>query len=115
MFFYDNEQTLQRVDDNSLRKVLAYGDGLMNTLVVFEHGLAVGSPIPYHQHKHVQTTFVLQGSFEFTIQYPDHIERHQVQVGDSIYFPSNYPHGCIPLVDDSRLLDSFTPIRKDFL
>lgn len=115
MFFYDNELPLERVDENSLRKVLAYGDGLMNTLVVFERGLAAGSSIPYHQHEHVQTTFVLQGSFELAIEYPDHIERKVVQQGDSIYFPSKHPHGCIPLEDDSRLLDAFTPIRQDFL
>ncbi|MCM0598855.1 cupin domain-containing protein [Weissella fabalis] len=115
MFFYNNELSLERIDENSFRKVLAYGDGLMNTLVVFEHGIPIGTNIVCHQHEHAQTTFVLQGRFEFMIQYPDHIERNIVGCGDSIYFPSNYPHGCIPLEADSRLLDSFNPIRQDFL
>ena len=57
----------------------------------------------------------LKGSFKFSIKYPDRIETKVVHVGDAIYFPSNYEHGCIPLEDDSQLFDSFTPIREDFL
>ncbi|MFC6322727.1 cupin domain-containing protein [Companilactobacillus baiquanensis] len=115
MFFYDKDIELGRVDDNTLRKVLSYGDGLMNTLVVFEKGLAPDSVIPYHKHVHVQTTYVLKGSFKFSIKYPDHTDTNEVHVGDTIYFPSNLEHGCIPLEDDSRLIDSFNPIREDFL
>ncbi|MFD1670822.1 cupin domain-containing protein [Agrilactobacillus yilanensis] len=115
MFFKGNETELGRVDDNTLRKNLAYGDGLMNTLVIFEHGLASDATIPFHKHAHVQTTYVLKGAFKFAIKYPDHTDVQEVHVGDSIYFPSNYEHGCIPLEDDSQLIDSFNPVREDFL
>lgn len=115
MFFHDQEHALERIDDNSLRKVLAYGDGLMTTLVVFEHAAEIDADIPLHHHDQIQTTYVLQGAFEFAIEYPDHIKVEKVYTGDSIYFPSGYAHGCVPLEDDSRLLDSFTPIRADFL
>lgn len=115
MFFYDKDIELERIDDNSLRKVLAYGEGLMDTLVVFEKGLSTDTEIPFHVHEHVQTTFCLQGSFKFAIKYADRTEVKVIHQGDSIYFPSNHEHGCIPLEDDSRLLDAFTPIREDFL
>ncbi|MFC6295198.1 cupin domain-containing protein [Lactiplantibacillus daoliensis] len=115
MFFKDSEIKLGRVDDNTLRKVVAHGDGLMDTLVIFERGLKPDATIPFHKHVHVQTTYVLKGSFKFAIKYSDHTDVQEVHVGDSIYFPSNHEHGCIPLEDDSRLLDSFTPIREDFL
>jgi quercetin dioxygenase-like cupin family protein len=115
MFFKDSEIKLDRVDDNTLRKTLAYGDGLMNTLCIFERGLDVNATIPFHQHEQVQTTYVLKGSFKFAIKYADHVDVQTVNVGDSIYFPSNHEHGCIPLEDDSRLIDSFNPIREDFL
>ncbi|MGG5370841.1 cupin domain-containing protein [Enterococcus sp. AZ196] len=115
MFFKKEELATTRVDDNTLRTVLAYGEGLMNALIIFENGLDSESEIPYHKHEHVQTTYVMKGSFKFSIKYPDHTETRVVQTGDTIYFPSNHEHGCIPLEDDSRLLDSFTPIREDFL
>ena len=115
MFYNKEELETKRVDNNSLRTVLAYGEGLMNALIIFEKGLGADTEIPYHSHQHVQTTYVLKGSFKFSIKYPDHTETRVVQEGDAIYFPSNYEHGCIPLENDSRLLDSFTPIREDFL
>ena len=115
MFFKKETSENKRVDENTWRRVVAYGDGLMNAYITFEHGLDPDSEIPYHQHEHVQTTYVLKGSFKFSIKYPDHTETQVVRAGDGIYFPSNYWHGCIPLEDDSQLLDSFTPIRQDFL
>lgn len=115
MFFKDSDLETKRVDGNTLRRILGYGEGLMNALIIFEKGLDSETEIPYHKHVHVQTTYVLKGSFKFSIKYPDHTETKVVTVGDAIYFPSDYEHGCIPLEDDSRLLDSFTPIREDFL
>ncbi|VDG22525.1 cupin domain-containing protein [Lactiplantibacillus mudanjiangensis] len=115
MFFKNESTEMGRVDDNTLRKVTAYGDGLMNAYIVFEKGLAPDSTIPFHHHVHVQTTYVLKGSFKFAIKYDDHTDIQEVHAGDGIYFPSDHEHGCIPLEDDSRLLDSFTPIREDFL
>ena len=115
MFFKEEELETKRIDSNTFRRVLAYGEGLMNALITFEKGLNPETEIPYHSHEHVQTTYVLKGSFKFSIKYPDRIETKVVHVGDVIYFPSNYEHGCIPLEDDSQLFDSFTPIREDFL
>lgn len=115
MFFKKKELTTNRVDDNTLRTLLANGEGLMSVLIIFEKGLDPETEIPYHKHEHVQTTYVLKGSFKFSIKYPDHTETKVVQEGDAIYFPSNHEHGCVPLADDSRLFDSFTPIREDFL
>jgi quercetin dioxygenase-like cupin family protein len=115
MFFMDKDLETKRVDDNTLRRILAYGDGLMNALIIFEKGFSEDTEIPYHKHEHVQSTYVLQGSFNFSIKYPDHTETHVVHVGDAIYFPANLEHGCVPLEDNSRLVDSFTPIREDFL
>lgn len=115
MFFKSENLENKRIDDNTFRQILAYGDGLMNALITFEKGLDPESEIPYHHHEHVQTTYVLKGSFKFSIKYPDRVETQVVTAGDAIYFPSDYWHGCIPLEDGSQLLDSFTPIREDFL
>lgn len=113
MFFKGSELPVTQVDSNTTRKVLAYGDGLMNALITFAK--AEDKEIPFHHHEHVQTTYVLKGSFKFAIDYPAGREEKIVTAGDAIYFPANIPHGCIPLEDESQLLDSFSPIREDFL
>ena len=42
------------------------------------------------------------------------MEKVILHPGDSIYVASNQEHGCQAL-EKSRLLDIFTPMRKDFL
>ena len=115
MFFHKENLHIDTIDDNSQREVLAYGDQLMNARIIFTKGLDPDSEIPTHNHPHVQTTYVLKGSFKFIIKYPDHDDIQVVKEGDGIYFPADLFHGCIPLEDDSQLFDSFTPIREDFL
>jgi quercetin dioxygenase-like cupin family protein len=115
VFFKQKDLHIDQLDDNSSREVLAYGDQLMNARIFFKKGLDPETAIPVHNHPHVQTTYVLKGSFKFIIKYPDHDDIQVVKAGDGIYFPAQLFHGCIPLEDDSQLLDSFTPIRVDFL
>ncbi|MDR0299479.1 MAG: cupin domain-containing protein [Streptococcaceae bacterium] len=115
MFFKKENLKTLRIDDNTFRTVLSHGEGLMTARVYFEKGMALEAKVPFHCHAQTQTTFILKGAFKFAIKYPGGVSTQIVNVGDSIYFPSNYEHGCIPLEDDSQLLDSFTPIREDFL
>ncbi|MDR2008130.1 MAG: cupin domain-containing protein [Alphaproteobacteria bacterium] len=88
------------------RTVLSYGDSLMTVRFNFKKG-QVGD---VHQHKHEQSTYILSGKFEFEINGVKHI----CEEGDSLFFLSNTPHGCVCL-SDGILIDSFTPLRKDFL
>lgn len=114
MFFKKADLAIQEIDDNSYRQVLAHSGNLMNVKVFFKHATP-NDQIPVHQHVHEQTTYVLKGAFKFEIREPAGTVVQEVHEGDSIYFPSNVFHGCIPLVEDSQLLDSFTPQREDFL
>ena len=88
------------------RKILAYGDKLMHVEVHFEEG-AVGA---MHTHPHAQTTYVLEGEFEFTIG----DEKKIVKKGDTMYDEPEIPHGC-RCIKKGVLLDTFTPMREDFL
>ena len=88
------------------RKILAYGDGLMHVEVHFEEG-AVGA---MHSHPHAQTTYVISGEFEFTIGN----ETKTVKAGDTMYDAPNIVHGC-RCIKKGVLLDTFSPIREDFL
>jgi quercetin dioxygenase-like cupin family protein len=88
------------------RKVLAYGEDLMQVEVHFEKG-AVGA---MHSHPHTQLTYVLSGAFEFTIDGTKQV----VRTGDTLYKLPGVPHGCVCL-EEGVLLDTFTPHRADFL
>lgn len=88
------------------RKILAYGDDLMQVEVHFEKG-AIGA---MHSHPHTQLTYVLSGVFEFTIDG----EKKVVRSGDTLFKLPGIPHGCVCL-EAGVLLDTFTPHRADFL
>lgn len=88
------------------RRILAYGDALMQVEVHFETG-AVGA---MHAHPHSQLTHVLEGTFEFTIGG----EKRIVKKGDTLYKTPNVIHGCVCL-EKGILLDTFSPYREDFL
>lgn len=88
------------------RKILAYSQNLMHVEVHFEEG-ATGA---MHSHPHEQTTYVISGEFEFTIGDKTEI----VKSGDTMYYIPDILHGC-RCIKKGVLLDTFSPMRKDFL
>ena len=105
-YFCNNDLPLEDIGKGLKRKVLAYHESLMLVEVYFEKG-AVGE---VHSHPHEQITYVLEGEFEFNIDGQKRI----VKTGDSMYKESNVPHGAVCL-KKGRLLDVFSPHRKDFI
>ncbi len=88
------------------RRILAENPEAMTVQVEFEAG-SVGEA---HHHPHVQTIFIAEGRFEFTIDG----DKKTVAAGDSLVIPSNAVHGCVCL-NKGKLIDSFVPRRDDFL
>lgn len=88
------------------RKVLAHDETMMAVEVSFEKG-AVGA---VHTHPHTQISYVLEGSFDAEIGGKHAI----IKKGDTYYVQPNVPHGVTAL-ENGKLLDVFTPERKDFL
>jgi quercetin dioxygenase-like cupin family protein len=88
------------------RQVLAFSEELMLVKVRFEKG-AIGER---HQHRHVQSSYVSEGKFSYTIGDQEFI----LEKGDSCVIPSNTQHGCVCL-ESGELMDSFTPARADFI
>lgn len=105
-FVFEKDCEFQDLGKGVKRRVLAYGDGLMLVEVAFEEG-AVGD---MHTHPHAQTTYVLEGEFEFTVGGRTEI----VKKGDTLYDEPNILHGC-KCLKKGVLLDAFSPIREDFL
>lgn len=91
--------------DGVERKVLASSGSLMMVEVTFKKG-AVGT---VHTHPHEQIGYVAKGSFEIEIEGKKDI----IKTGDSYYAFPNVPHGVVAL-EDSILIDVFTPQREDF-
>lgn len=106
MIKYGNSSEIKDLGGGVSRKILAFGEEIMTVEVFFEKG-AVGA---MHTHPHSQISYVLEGSFEATIGEETKI----ISVGDSYYTSPNLPHGVVCL-EKGRLLDVFTPMRKDFI
>ena len=64
-----------------------------------------------HSHPHEQITYVAEGEIIF---YRDG-EEHLLKKGDLITVPSGVKHCIKTLTENARLVDSFSPVRKDFL
>ncbi len=88
------------------RRILAYNDSLMAVEVSFETG-SEGAP---HSHPHTQMSYVLCGSFRYSVEE----ESVVLNPGDSIVVPAGLTHGTVCL-EKGVLLDVFTPKRDDFL
>lgn len=88
------------------RKMLGYDNQIMMVLVKFEKG-AIGTA---HSHFHTQSTFCVEGKFEFEIDGVKQI----VNAGDGVYIEPNLVHSAICL-EAGKLIDTFSPVREDFL
>ena len=106
MYVFNKSVTATPCEPGVSRKILGMGGSEMMVEVTFRAG-AKGNP---HAHPHEQVSYIAKGAFEF--QLGD--ERRVVRQGDSIYIPANTLHGTVAL-EDSIIVDVFTPIREDFL
>ncbi len=96
----------ENVGEGVRRKILGYDRDLMLVYVEFKER-SVG---PIHSHFHTQVTYIISGSFEVHIG-------DEVKIlggGDCYFIPPNVPHGVVAL-EESILVDVFTPVREDFL
>lgn len=90
---------------------IAYGDHLMLVIFDFSDGPQT-QPDPPHQHPHEQVSYVAEGEILFFLGSDLPV---RLGPGDGYTVPSNVPH-CIQLLTPRvRLVDSFTPLREDFL
>ncbi|MBR2528494.1 MAG: cupin domain-containing protein [Blautia sp.] len=89
------------------RKILSYSKNLMAAELVFPKG-AVGAK---HSHPHEQIGYIVSGRLIFQ----EEGQADQVlQSGDTYYVAPNVIHG-VEILEDTKLLDIFTPMREDFV
>ena len=89
------------------RKVLSYSQNLMACELTFEKG-AVGAP---HSHPHEQIGYIISGK----LVYQEAGQADKIlKTGDTYYVAPNVVHG-VRILEDTKLLDIFTPMREDFV
>jgi quercetin dioxygenase-like cupin family protein len=91
-------------------RFLAQTEKLMTAVIDFRDG-PTSEPDHPHAHPHEQITYVAAGEIFFCIE----DEKHHLCAGDLFTVPGNVPHSVQLLTAEVRLVDTFTPIREDFL
>ena len=89
------------------RKILSYSKNLMTVELHFEKG-AVGAK---HSHPHEQIGYIVSGRL---IYQEEGCEDKELHTGDTYYVKPDAVHGILVL-EDTVLLDIFTPMREDFV
>jgi quercetin dioxygenase-like cupin family protein len=79
-------------------------------MMVVEFRFEAGAIGPLHSHPHIQSSYVVSGSFDVTID--GRTER--LGPGGGYIVPPNLVHGVVAL-ERGHLVDVFTPRRDDFL
>ena len=106
-FLYESELEWQSPVAGLKRQIMGYNDGLMLVKIDFEAGCDGGGQ---HSHPHSQTSLVVSGVFEVTV---DGVTQ-TLKAGDGFYAAPNLVHGAV-CIEAGTLIDAFSPVREDFL
>jgi quercetin dioxygenase-like cupin family protein len=105
-----NESAPEIVRDGLERRTI-YTSNLMTVIVDFTDGPWAEAE-PFHSHPHEQTSYVAEGEIIFYCEgEPD----QHLQAGDMFAAASGQKHTIRLLTPTARLIDSFNPIRQEFI
>jgi quercetin dioxygenase-like cupin family protein len=91
-------------------RYLTHLSNLMMVVIDFHDG-PTSQPDPPHSHPHEQISYVVSGEINFVLEN----EVTRLGPGDIFTVPPNAPHSIQLLTENVRLVDTFSPIREDFL
>jgi quercetin dioxygenase-like cupin family protein len=94
-----------------LQRKIIHTNNLMSVLIDFTDG-PWDEPEPPHSHPHEQISYVAAGEIIFICEGE---EDQHLKAGDMFAVPSGRPHTIRLLTKKARLVDSFNPLREDFL
>jgi len=105
----EDECTKEMIGDRRER-YLTHTDNLMMVVIDFNDG-PTSEADPAHDHPHEQMSYVAEGEVIFFLDG----EPHPLKKGDMFTVPANIPHSVQLVTSHVRLVDTFTPLREDFL
>ena len=105
------EETRPEVVRKGLERRIIYTKNLMTVIVDFTDGPWEEAE-PFHSHPHEQTSYVADGEIIF---YCEGEPEQHLQAGDMFSAKSNQKHTIRLLTRSARLIDSFNPVREDFI
>jgi unsaturated pyranuronate lyase len=73
--------------------------------------LEPGSKMPEHQHPQEQIVHILSGRMKLIVGG----KPYEMTTGDSFYLAGNTPHGVETMEEKTRVLDTFSPPRDEYL
>lgn len=91
-------------------RYLTHTDNVMMVVIDFDDG-PTDEPDPPHSHPHEQVSYVADGKVIFFLDG----EPTELGPGDMFTVPPDVPHTVQLLTKHVRLVDTFTPLRQDFL
>ncbi|MEE4166451.1 MAG: cupin domain-containing protein [Desulfocapsaceae bacterium] len=91
-------------------RYLTHSDNLMMVVIDFNDG-PTSEPDPPHDHPHEQVSYVAAGEVVLVLGK----EQTKLGPGDMFVVPPHVPHSVQLLTKHARLVDTFTPLREDFL
>lgn len=94
-----------------VQRRLIHTESLMMAVIDFNSG-PWKEPDPSHHHVHEQTTYVVEGEIIF---FCEGEPEQRLKPGDMFSVPSNKEHTIQLLTKTAKLIDSFTPLRNEFL
>lgn len=106
MFTKNESGIFQSAGEGVTRKILSWSENMMIVEMEFKKG-ATGA---LHRHIHEQIGYVVKGKLELT----DEGEKTVLIEGDSYYMAPGEEHG-VKALEETKLIDVFTPMRQDFL
>lgn len=104
-----NESSIQKIKPGFDRRI-AYLDNVMVAVCDFTGG-PMSEPEKQHNHPHEQISYVAEGELWLFLG----PEKYHLGEGDIFAVPSGVPHSIQTLTGFVRLIDSFSPVRKDFI
>ncbi|MFW6226584.1 MAG: cupin domain-containing protein [Bacteroidota bacterium] len=110
MAVFIDSNTKPEVIKTGVERKRAHLNNLMTAIVDFTDG-PMDEPEPPHSHPHEQISYIAEGELHVFIGE----EKHHLKAGDIFLVPSNVKHTIQTLTKRVRIIDSFSPIREDFL
>ena len=109
VLFYDQAPEKEIIP--GIKAKIAHTKSLMTLISEISFGVQ-RAPLPVHSHRAEQTTYILEGELMVFIEGE---EPSRLKAGDMYYVGPNIPHTIQSLTEKVRVVESFSPLRKEFL